>query len=107
MRTLIDSQKISADESAAVLARHGDQHERAYLDVLQNAGRDVTIISGVDELARRATINAMQEGREVICQGVLALGDFAGRSDFLVRVKGTSSLGDYYYEVWDKARSQT
>ena len=43
----------------------------------------------------------MQEGREVIYQGVLAHGDFAGRSDFLVRVKGASKLGDYHYEVWD------
>lgn len=53
------------------------------------------------------TVAAMRAGREVIYQGALQLadatacGDFAGRSDFLIKVPGASELGDFHYEVWD------
>ena len=43
----------------------------------------------------------MKAGREIIYQGALELGSFVGITDFLVRVDGPSSLGDYHYEVWD------
>ena len=40
-------------------------------------------------------------GREVLYQATLAHAGFAGIADFVVRVPGASSLGDFHYEVWD------
>ena len=48
----------------------------------------------------------MQEGKDIIVQGYLTLAPFAGSSDFLVKVKGPSNLGDYHYEVWDTKLSK-
>lgn len=94
------------DESVVILQDHGNRHELAFLDRLREVHDDVVEISGRDESAELATITAMQAGRAVIYQGVLACGQFAGRSDFLVRVPGKSKLGDFHYEVWDTKLSK-
>jgi len=94
------------DESAAILQDHGNRHEIAFLEQLREKFNDIVEITGRDESAELATIAAMQAGRAVIYQGVLAAGQFAGRSDFLVRVPGKSKLGDFHYEVWDTKLSK-
>lgn len=95
-----------SDDSVAILQDHGNQHEAAFLSLLVEHGADVCEISGKGEAAELATIAAMQSGREVIYQGVLAAGQFGGRSDFLVKVPGNSKLGDFHYEVWDTKLSK-
>ncbi len=94
------------DESVAILQDHGNLHEAAFLAQLRERGEDIVEISGRDESAELATIAAMQAGRGVIYQGVLASGEFSGRSDFLVKVPGKSKLGDFHYEVWDTKLSK-
>ncbi|HEY9733597.1 MAG TPA: TM0106 family RecB-like putative nuclease [Drouetiella sp.] len=94
------------DESAVILQDHGNRHEAAFLARLREEHDDVVEITGRDESAELATIAAMQAGRAVIYQGVLAAGQFAGRTDFLVKVPGQSKLGDFHYEVWDTKLSK-
>ncbi len=90
------------DESHAILAKHGDTHELSFLNHLKSQGIDVAEIDGsCSEEARLATIKALQDGREIVFQGFLSHGPFAGKSDFLCRVDGRSLLGDFHYEVWD------
>jgi predicted RecB family nuclease len=98
-------QPDEADASMEILQEKGNEHEEKYLKGLRTANADVC------EIARGAnavsdTIAAMNEGRQVIYQGELRDGDFAGRSDFLRRVAGSSNLGDYHYEVWDTKLSR-
>ncbi len=101
-----DYQTDDQDESVAILQDHGNQHELVFLEQLREKCDDVVEITGRDESAELATIAAMQAGRAVIYQGVLASGQFAGRSDFLVKVPGKSKLGDFHYEVWDTKLSK-
>ena len=89
------------DESHEILAKHGNVHELTYLRILQERGCDIAEISRDDKDASRSTLAAMRDGREVIYQGYLASGEFAGLSDLLFKVAGPSNLGDYHYEVWD------
>lgn len=83
-----------------ILATRGIQHEHAVLTQLQAEGHDVYAVpQGADRPA--LAVAAMQAGHPLIYQGELACGDFTGIADFLVRVEGTSALGDYHYEVWE------
>ena len=47
------------------------------------------------------TLSAMQNGVDVIAQARLENNQFLGFADFLIKVAGSSKLGDYHYEVWD------
>jgi len=93
------------DASLKLLQTMGIQHEANYLKLLKEAGNDVCeIVEG--PTAGAATLEAMKQGRHIIYQGELKSGDFAGRADFLVKVPGASSLGDFHYEVWDTKLSR-
>jgi uncharacterized protein len=94
------------DESLEILAKHGNAHEAAFLTYLQKEGYDIAEIYSKDESARLETIAAMRDGREIIYQGFLRADEFAGLSDFLVKVDGESELGDFHYEVWDTKLSK-
>ena len=89
-----------ATEEDVLVRQAGDEHEREYLAGLK-ATADVVEIDRRDEFAFSATARAMREGRPVIYQARLELGEFAGWSDFLFRVDGPSELGAWHYEVWD------
>lgn len=94
---------LSRDEEAAsekLVQLAGDDHERRFLGELIAEKRDVADLRDVSDGAGR-TLEAMRSGREVIYQGRLEAGEFAGYADFLVRVNGDSDLGRYHYEVWD------
>ena len=97
--------KIAPDEGAALIARKGDEHERAYLDRLRADGRAVVDIAAdagsVDDKVVR-TLVAMRSGAEVIYQATLRDGQLFGHADFLMRVDGEASdLGPWRYEVAD------
>lgn len=101
--------EIDKDDPLNVLTQtSGDKHEKNYLESLKQAGRQVVEIKGLrDEDARlEATIQAMQDGAEIIFQAYLTSGRFAGYADFLFRVPGKSKFGDYHYEVWDTKLSK-
>jgi len=101
------------DPELVVLQERGLEHERRYLAQLQEQGR--TVVDGshprgpddaIGRLARierdaELTARRMREGADVIYQATLFDGGWLGYADFLLRVPGASSLGDYHYEVAD------
>ena len=97
--------KSVPDETAALIARKGDEHERAYLQRLRAQGRTVVDIAAgggsiADKVAR--TLQALHQGAEVIYQATLRDGPLIGHADFLRRVDGEpSALGSWRYEVAD------
>jgi len=96
-----DPSAISPDEQSgmvAMICAEGDLHEARYLEVLRSEGREVRDLA---KGSLAATIEAMRAGVEVIYQPRLELMPFAGFADFLIRVPGRSTLGDYHYEIWD------
>jgi predicted RecB family nuclease len=102
---LAQSEKSEQDESAALIARKGNEHERAYLDRLRAEGREVVDITAdggsTDDKVTR-TLAAMRGGAEVIYQATLRDGALFGHADFLTRVDGEPSLlGPWRYEVAD------
>jgi uncharacterized protein len=99
--------KATRTDSTDLLARKGDEHERAHLAQLRSEGREIVEIEsppglhGTREGAQR-TAAAMRAGAEVIYQGVLFDGTrWRGHSDFLQRVEQPSALGEFSYEVSD------
>jgi len=53
------------------------------------------------ERRHEATLTAMRRGHDVIYQGALRHGDFAGYADFLYRVETPSRFGAWSYDVAD------
>ena len=91
---------------ADLLASKGEAHERSQLERFGSEGRSIAVIPdpGRDGDWRRAaasTVHAMQQGAQVIYQGVLLADGWRGRADFLVRVPMPSALGAWSYEAWD------
>lgn len=82
------------DEQLKLFASRGNAHERAALQAMIENGRDVCEVPGARNLD--ATLEAIQQGREVIYQGYLAHGDFAGYTDFLIREQDGAG-----YCIWD------
>jgi uncharacterized protein len=85
------------NEDAELLARKGMAHEEAYLERLRSEGRDVREISTDEgfEAAAETTRAAIEEGVDVIYQGVLIGGHWRGQADFL------ESIDDGSYEALD------
>jgi uncharacterized protein len=84
-----------ADDMQQILWDLGQLHEQNYLDHLQAANVDLCVVERRD--AGKATLAAMQAGRQYIYQAYLAGGQWAGYADFLVRVEIPSALGDWSY----------
>jgi predicted RecB family nuclease len=84
----------------ASLAARGQEHEQRVTIQFREAGQTVCAIPSTGERLL-LTARAMQSGQAVIYQGTLTDGTFLGIPDFLVRVEGASTLGNYHYEVWD------
>src|SRR5712691_2960788 len=87
----------------ALLQAKGLAHERAYLEVLRSQGREVVdlAVSGPHGDRFGRTREAMNAGVDVIYQGALRAGRWHGYADFLTRVPGESSLGQFHYEAVD------
>ena len=97
----IRAEKVADDESAALIARKGTEHELAYLQRLRASARQVVDIAeaggSVDDKVAR-TLAAMADGAEVVYQATLRDGPLFGHADFLRRVDGEpSSLGSWRY----------
>lgn len=98
--------KDGDDEMQGMLATKGYAHEAEIEADFEGEGKQFVRIDASTSVAKlQETRDAMREGADVIAQGMLALPPFQGYSDFLVRVPGESSLGDYHYEVWDSKLS--
>ena len=91
-----------------LLARKGDEHEKAYLESLKAEGKNVVELTGPKdrgiealEAAAAETAEAMRDEPEVIFQATFFDGERRGHTDFLFRVDRPSGLGDFSYEVAD------
>jgi uncharacterized protein len=97
------------DPFLALLQAKGLAHERRYLESLRAGGRQVVDLtangSNVDRVRR--TREAMSAGVDVIYQGALQDGRWHGYADFLARVPGDSTLGNFYYEPIDTKLSSS
>lgn len=96
-----------ADELGGVLQQRGLQHEAHQLQQFREQGFTIAALSeqalGSNSfpLRQQATREAMRAGYGIIYQAALEQSPFRGYVDFLVKVPGSSQLGDYHYEVWD------
>jgi predicted RecB family nuclease len=104
----IEAIQPTRTDSTELVARKGDEHERAFLGSLFERGLDVVLVPSVidgatsDREALDQTQAAMRAGAEVVYQGALADGDWRGFADFLERVPvPCPAFGDYSYEVID------
>jgi predicted RecB family nuclease len=98
-------QRTGKDESTALIARKGTEHELAYLQRLRDKGLQVVDIAegggSIDDKVQR-TQAAMASRTQVIFQATLRQGPLYGHADFLMRVEGRASqFGDWSYEVAD------
>lgn len=95
-------------DAMELVARKGDEHERAYLEALVGRGVEVValpsvhdgVIDQAEAVAR--TQEAMRAGADVIYQAALLHGGRRGFADFLERVPAPCpAFGEYSYEVLD------
>ncbi len=86
------------DPMLDVLRERGLEHERAYVQWLARSGKSVIEIDREDQNAFEATLGAMRAGTDVIVQGRVEGGNWAGWADVLLRVPGKSSFGAWLYE---------
>ena len=89
-----------ADPYADLLQRHGQSHERAYVDALRSAGTTILDLTDATD-ATAQTRQAMRAGAEGIIQARLAHDGIVGVADLLLRVPRPSDLGAWSYEVHD------
>jgi uncharacterized protein len=95
------------DPELELVARRGQEHERAQLDRFLAAGGQVVEVDGdawSGESLRAMevrTAEAMQAGADVIYQAGFFDGRWHGRADFLVKTPVPSGLGPWSYEVAD------
>lgn len=93
------------DDQSRMIMDAGVIHEKHVLEALATENSITHISSCPDRAA--ATFRAMTDGAPIIYQAYLEHAEFIGIADFLIRTKGSSSLGDYHYEVWDAKLGQS
>jgi predicted RecB family nuclease len=94
------------DPMLEILRERGLAHEQEYVRRLARAGKSVVEITrSSDALAE--TIAAMAEGADVIVQGRLEHGAWAGWADVLLRVDGESRFGAWKYEPVETKLAKT
>ncbi len=94
-------EQIKPDEESPeqkLIFETGNKHELEFLNKLRSEKRDICEIHRGDK-AELATKEAILSGREVIYQPCLALGEWRGYADFLIR--SPDEKGNGTYEVWD------
>jgi predicted RecB family nuclease len=100
---------IFNDPSLDALWQRGLDHEQRFLARLKASGLQVTELAGDRKLFTLSawgqyadeTIQAMRGGADVIYQGALFDGEWAGKPDFLLKVTTPSDLGSWSYEIAD------
>lgn len=110
--TTLDLQVVRGEKRApawaapdlAVIRERGERHETSYLAYLSQQKKLAVVnlaeIKGEKELLDE-TRRLMEQGAEIIAQGVLADGDWFGRPDVLRRVAMRCPKWDWSYEVVD------
>ncbi len=98
--------KDQDDAMMLMLQDKGAEHESSVLEGLKQQGLTIANI-GLSSDKKAATIQAMKEGADVVFQACLSQDQFTGFADFLVKVPGSSQLGDYHYEIWDTKLSKS
>ena len=90
---------------AELLRRKGQEHERAFLATLHDAGRtvvEVRLSARRDfEAGTRRTAEAMRGGADYVYQAVFFSEGWRGIADFLERIDRPSALGAWSYQVLD------
>ncbi len=95
------------DAMLKALQKKGFDHEDEYLERLKTDGKSVVSIERASaKVMQERTRAAVRAGPDVIAQAYLEIDNFGGLADFLVKVTGSSKLGDYHYEVWDTKLSK-
>lgn len=91
------------DPSIEILIQRGQEHEADYVRYLQSQGLTTVNLRGQSQ---DATIQAMQNGTDVIVQARLDKGIWLGYADILMKVPGKSNFGAWSYEVQDTKLAQ-
>jgi uncharacterized protein len=101
--------KPEISEDTAIIQDAGLKHEKAFLESLQQQGKEITVIPSSGSLQKQAdlTIQAMQSGAEVIYQAALSSQSWQGYADFLFRVETASKLGEFSYYPLDTKLKKT
>lgn len=90
------------DPMLAILQERGLEFEQSYLNNLKASGLQIFEPNSDDsQTAVQRTIEAMQQGVDVIYQATLKNDIWQGRADFLIKVDKPSNLGTWSYEVID------
>lgn len=94
------------DPMLEILRERGLAHEQEYVRRLARAGKSIV------EITRSAgafdeTLKAMRDGADVIVQGRLEHGTWAGWADVLLRVEGESHFGAWKYEPVETKLAKT
>lgn len=95
------------DELMQLLQSKGYDHEDSLEAQFKINGKQLVKIDEDNKSEQLSkTIQAMQQGADVIVQARLEIDQFAGYADFLVKVphqanQVPSKLGDWHYEIWD------
>lgn len=90
---------------AAILQKHGEAHEQAYVASIRSGG--FTVVDArpdqntTSDQSSAITIDAMRNGAHAIVQARLAHDRLAGYADILYRVERPSALGAWSYEAHD------
>ncbi|WP_367607867.1 TM0106 family RecB-like putative nuclease [Legionella sp. W05-934-2] len=92
------SKKEELPELTKKLIEGGVLHEEEYVDNLQKITIDESLS---EEEAEQQTLQYMEDGAELIYQGVISYIDgdvkYKGRPDFLKKCEGLSNFGNYFY----------
>lgn len=95
------------DPMLELLRQRGLEHEQEYVRRFARAGKRVVEIARNSGAAFDETIAAMAAGADVIVQGRVAHGSWAGWTDVLLRVDGQSRFGAWKYEPVETKLAQT
>jgi uncharacterized protein len=103
-------EKAEDSEEAAIIQNRGFAHEAAYLEKAKAAADtfiDIAQAGKTRDQKVAATIQAMEQGIDLIFQAAFYDAPLVGYADFLVKVNTPSKLGNYSYEIIDTKLSKT
>ncbi|HEX9608114.1 MAG TPA: TM0106 family RecB-like putative nuclease [Gemmatimonadaceae bacterium] len=95
------------DPMLEILRERGLAHEQEYVRRLARSGKSVVEITRSSPKAFDETLAAMREGADVVVQGRLEHGSWAGWADVLLRVDGESRFGSWRYEPVETKLAKT
>jgi predicted RecB family nuclease len=103
-------EKAEDSEEAAIIQNRGFAHEAAYLEKAKAAAGtfiDIAQAGRTRDQKVAATIQAMEQGIDLVFQAAFFEAPLVGYADFLVKVDTPSKLGNYSYEIIDTKLAKT